>query len=125
MPVKSAAWTRLRVVHEFSYARLACAVGAAEEPAARLHAVTHDAALAVLADRRHLLDRALEGVEHMYGALRVYLEGHAVVVATDFASSHKVPHPREKVIIHSLPAAHSGKSETSPAVGGRGRATDG
>src|SRR5690606_26138931 len=54
-------------------------------------AVAHDAAPAVLADRRHLGDRALEAVEDVHRPLAVNLEGHVVVVATYFAGRHGPP----------------------------------
>lgn len=65
------------------------AVGATEEPALGLQAVTDDLAAAVVADRSHPLDGALEAVEDVHGALGVHLEGHLVLVGADFALSHR------------------------------------
>src|SRR5258708_2927391 len=67
----------------------ACAVRAAVETARDLGAMADDPAAAVPADRRQLVDRALEGVEGVHGTVgRLHLEGHVVVVATDFANCH-------------------------------------
>src|SRR5690606_2338402 len=80
--------------------RHAGAVRAAVEVAVHVHAVPDDAALAVLADRRHPGDRALERVERVHLALRVDLERQVVLVAADLAGRHRcvsVPPPRRDV----------------------------
>src|SRR5215475_12420620 len=76
--------------------RLARAVRAAEEAAVGLDAVTHDLAVTVLALRRHLVDRALEAVEHVPLAASQDLEGLVVVVAADGASAHDLPPGRSR-----------------------------
>src|SRR5690606_26739145 len=87
---------RAHPVHDLCRALLAGAVGAAEPAVARLDAMPHDAAAAVLAHRRHARDGALEGVEGVHLPLRVDLEGHVIVVAAHFASGH-VPPNRQAV----------------------------
>jgi hypothetical protein len=64
------------------------AVGRAVPMLVRLDPVADDAALAVLADRSHPLDGALEAVEDMHIALCVYFEGHLIVIAADFTPCH-------------------------------------
>src|SRR5689334_12941433 len=64
---------------------VAGAVGAAEEAAARLHAVPHHFATAVLARGGQAVDGALEGVECVVGAGHVDMEGLVVIVTTDLA----------------------------------------
>lgn len=51
-----------------------CAVCAAEEPPARLDAVTDDVTVTVLAARRESLDGTLEAVEDVVGPGRDHLE---------------------------------------------------
>jgi hypothetical protein len=63
-------------------------VGAAVEAAGSLHAVADHPATAVLADGRHLVDGALEAVEHMDRTRGVDLEGLVVVVAAHLTSRH-------------------------------------
>lgn len=70
--------------------RRAGAMGTAEEASVRLHTVADDPAAAVLTDRRHPVNRALETVEDVDRALRVDLERHVVVVSADLASRHLV-----------------------------------
>src|SRR5688572_13825398 len=65
------------------------AVGATEEPAARLYPVPDDLASAVLADRGHGVYRALEAVEHVDRALRPHLERHVVVVTAHLTRGHR------------------------------------
>jgi hypothetical protein len=62
------------VVYEFCFALLAGAVRTAEELPVGLEAVAEDAALAVVADRRHLLGGALEAVEGVDRSLGVHFE---------------------------------------------------
>src|SRR5688500_2147252 len=65
------------------------AVLAAEHLPAVLDAVADDAALAVRAGRRQLLDRALEAVEGVRVAVgHLHREGFLVAVTADFTSSH-------------------------------------
>jgi hypothetical protein len=66
------------------------AVSAAEELASDLDAVADDLAPAVLADRRHSMDRALEAVERVPLAGRDHLERLVVVVAADLTTRHRV-----------------------------------
>src|SRR5688500_13411538 len=65
------------------------AVLAAERLAVRFDAVADDAALAVRARRRELLDGALEAVERVGVATgHLHREGLFVAVAADFARTH-------------------------------------
>jgi hypothetical protein len=63
-------------------------MGAAKEVTLDLHAVADDPTFAVLANRSHRLDCALETVENMMCAGSRYLECLVVVVATNFTSRH-------------------------------------
>ena len=58
---------------------------AQQEHPVRLHPVTDDLGAAVLAHRRHLVDRALERVERVHVPCRVHLEAQPVVVAAHLA----------------------------------------
>jgi len=82
------------VVDELCLALLAGAVRTAEELPVGLEAVAEDAAVAVVADRCHLLGGAFDAVEGMDRSLGVYLERHLVVVAADLAHGHgrSTPH---------------------------------
>lgn len=63
-------------------------MGATKEVTLDLHAVADDPAFAVLANRGHRLDRALEAVENMtYTGCR-HLESLVVLVATNFTNGH-------------------------------------
>src|SRR5690606_15360047 len=68
--------------------RLPSAVRTAEEPAADLGPVADDLAAAVLADRCHPVDGALEAVEHVPLAGRDDLEGLVVLVPAHLTSRH-------------------------------------
>jgi hypothetical protein len=68
-----------------------CAVRAAVELAATLHTVSDDFATAVLAHRRHSVNRTFKTVEHVHGALGMNLKRHVVVVPADLALRHDVP----------------------------------
>ncbi len=63
-------------------------MGAAKEVTLDFHAVADDPAFAVLADRGHRLDCALETVENMMCAGSRHLESLIVVVATNLTSRH-------------------------------------
>jgi len=63
-------------------------MSAAKEVTLHLHAVANDAAFAVLANRGHRLDRALEAVENMTCTGGHHLESLVVIVATNFTSRH-------------------------------------
>src|SRR4051794_16309676 len=84
-----------RVVHQLGPARRiavhARARGTAEERAVGLDAVPDHLDAAVLADRRHRVDRALEAVEHMHRSGGVHLEAEPVVVAADLPAGHGPP----------------------------------
>src|SRR5437763_741516 len=70
---------------------MASAVRAAVHRAARFDAVAEDAAAAMPARWRELLDRALEAVEGVRGAAGdAHGEGLVVTVATDFAGAHRL-----------------------------------
>jgi hypothetical protein len=87
-----------RVINHLGYAPLAGAVDTAEEGALRFDAVADDPAPAVVADRRQLLDRALEAVEDVPRASRDHLERQVVVVPAHLALRHGRTHqnsPRE------------------------------
>src|SRR5512147_849004 len=76
----------LLAVAQTLHARVPRAVRAAEELAASLQAVTDDPAAAVVADRRHLLDRTLERIECVCRAGRRQRERLVVVVAAHLTS---------------------------------------
>src|SRR5438093_81533 len=76
------------VAHVVTMLRRAGAVRAAVEVPVDLDAVTDDRARAVLADRRQLLDRALEAVEHVPVPGRRHFERLVVVVPAHFADAH-------------------------------------
>jgi len=61
---------------------------AAEDFASLLHAVTDDPALAVRANRRQRVDRALEAIEGVVLAGNNYLKGFVIFVFTNFTCSH-------------------------------------
>jgi hypothetical protein len=63
-------------------------MSAAKEVTLDLHAVANDPAFAVLANRGHRLDRALEAVENMTCTGGRHLESLVVLVATNFTSRH-------------------------------------
>src|SRR5438105_4687245 len=70
---------------------MAGAVRAAVHRAVGFHAVAEDAAAAVAAERRELLDRALEAVERVrVAAGDADGEGLVVTVAADFAGAHRL-----------------------------------
>jgi hypothetical protein len=86
---------------------LAGAVGAAVEAAVDLGAVADHPAPAVLADRRHQVDRALEAVEDVPPAGRGDLDRLVVVVAADLACRHgSLPSLWSSVV---SPGEHLGK----------------
>ena len=61
---------------------------AAEDFASLLHAVTDDPALAVRANRRQRVDRALEAIEGVVLASDNHLKGLVIFIFTNFACSH-------------------------------------
>ncbi|MGE5113486.1 MAG: hypothetical protein ACM3JB_21700 [Acidobacteriaceae bacterium] len=63
-------------------------MSAAKEVTLDLHAVANDPTFAVLANRGHRLDRALEAVENMTCTGRRHLESLVVLVATNFTGRH-------------------------------------
>jgi hypothetical protein len=63
---------------------------AAEELPAYFDAMANHAALAVLADGRHGLDRTFETVEGVPLPGRLDVEGFIVIIPADFALGHKV-----------------------------------
>jgi hypothetical protein len=65
------------------------AVAAAVPAAVDLHAVADDLHPAVLADRGHPVDGALEAVEDVHRALGVHLEAHRIVVSANLTSGHE------------------------------------
>jgi hypothetical protein len=67
------------------------AVGATEELARNFYSMPNHSALAMFADRRDRMDRALEAVEHVSKSSRNKFETLVVVVSTDFALSHMAP----------------------------------
>src|SRR5438105_15319256 len=70
---------------------MASAVRAAVHLRIGFYAVPQDAAAAMRADGRELLDRALEAVERVRGAAGdADGEGLVVTVATDFAGAHRL-----------------------------------
>jgi hypothetical protein len=64
---------------------------AAEEVAADLYSVPDHFTLAMLADGRHCLNRALEAVEDMPRTRSFDYKGLVVFVTADFAVRHKIP----------------------------------
>ena len=64
------------------------AMGAAIERPIGFDAVSDDLAPAVVADRRELVNRALEAVERVRFASRDHLEREMIVVAAHFAFRH-------------------------------------
>src|SRR5215211_6478874 len=70
------------------HARALGAVRAAEDPVAGLDAVPDDLAAAVVADRRHGVDRAFEAVEHVRLAAARDLHRLVVLVPADLALRH-------------------------------------
>src|SRR5690606_34323642 len=95
---RSTSWTRWcsgagldAVLRLVGAGGVAGALGAAEEPAVDLGAVADDLAPAVLADRRHEVDGALEAVEGVALARRHHLERLVVVVAADLTLRHIGP----------------------------------
>jgi hypothetical protein len=71
-----------------SFAR---AVGTTEEPASNFHSMSNNFALAMFADWRDRLNRALEAVEYMAISSRYELETFVVVISTNFALCHFAP----------------------------------
>src|SRR5215207_4005327 len=67
----------------------------AKEGALRFDAVADDPAPAVVADRRQLVDRAFEAVEHVAVAGRDHLEREIVVVPAHLALRHRYPRTGE------------------------------
>ena len=63
-------------------------MGTAEESTANLHSVPDHPALAVLANRGHSLDRALEAVESVMDAGYYQFETFVVFIATNPAGGH-------------------------------------
>jgi hypothetical protein len=63
-------------------------MGTAVKGSLRFDAVADDLAVAVLADRREQVDRALEAVECMGSTRGNDLKRHMIVIATDFALCH-------------------------------------
>jgi hypothetical protein len=64
-------------------------VGATVEPAGHLDTMSHDPAAAMLANGSEPMNGALERIEDMdVAADRMHLEGHVVVIATNFANCH-------------------------------------
>lgn len=63
-------------------------MGAAEEAAADFHSMANDPASAVLANRCHGLNGALETVECVPRAGRDYLKTLVVVISTNFTNCH-------------------------------------
>ena len=61
---------------------------AAEDFASLLHAVTDDPALAVRANRRQRVDRALEAIEGVVLAGNNHLKGLVIFIFTNFTCSH-------------------------------------
>jgi len=82
---------RSDVVGDGHDALLAGAVGTAVERSLGLYTVANDPALAVLAHRSELVNRALEAVERMGVAGSDDLEGQIVIVAADLTSSQGSP----------------------------------
>jgi len=66
-------------------------VGATEEPASNFHSMSNNFALAMFADWRDRLNRALEAVEYMAISSRYDLETFVVVISTNFALCHFAP----------------------------------
>src|SRR5437773_1289010 len=83
------AWP-LRVVDDGRHPDQARAVRRAEDGPVGLDAVTNDPAATVTADRRQLVDRALEAIEHVSVAGREDLEREVVVVSADFTLRYGV-----------------------------------
>ena len=73
-------------------------MGAAEKSATDFHAVSNHFALAVVANRRHRLDCALEAVKSVVCAGCYQLETFVVLVATDFACCH-IPPPSPALLL--------------------------
>src|SRR5688500_18400955 len=63
------------------------AMHAAEEAAARFHAVADDRAVAMVAARRECVDRTLEAVEYMRPAIHHHAERLVVAVSTMLANA--------------------------------------
>src|SRR6185369_15474366 len=80
------------------------AVDTAEDPAVRLDPMADHAAAAVLALGSERVDRALEAVEDVRGALFHHLEALVIVVAAHFASRHSAP-PSAAEVRRPLPPA--------------------
>jgi len=76
------------VINHFGDAPSTGAMGTAAEGALRFDAVADDSAPAVVADRRQLVDRALEAVEDVPRAQGNDLERQMVVVPAHFALRH-------------------------------------
>jgi hypothetical protein len=64
-------------------------VGATEEYAVHLHAMTDDPAAAMSTGRSQGMNRAFEAIEDMYFSLFAHFETFIVFVATDLARSHR------------------------------------
>jgi hypothetical protein len=78
---------------------------AAEELASDLYSVPDHSALAMLADGRHRLNRALEAVENMLRTCGFDYKGLIVFVATNFAVCHKnlLSPNAGRVVINGMP----------------------
>jgi hypothetical protein len=64
---------------------------AAEELASDLYSVPDHLTLAMLADGRHFVNRALEAVEDVPRTRSFDYNGLVVIVTADFAVRHKIP----------------------------------
>jgi hypothetical protein len=81
---------------------------AAEELASDLYSVPDHLTLAMLADGRHFVNRALEAVEDVPRTRSFDYNGLVVIVTADFAVRHKI-------LFSSLSSL--GASPTVPAIG--------
>ena len=79
---------RLDAIFQLRFARRAGAVDAAKNLSVRFDAMTHDAAVAVRANRRQRVDRALEAVEGVMLPANNDFECLVVFVLANFTCSH-------------------------------------
>jgi hypothetical protein len=94
------------------------AVGTTEELARNFHSMSNHFALAMFADRRNRLNRALEAVEYVAISSRDKLETFVVVISTDFALCHvasPIGRRLAAIIVHLFPnSATTHSSRTFP-----------
>jgi hypothetical protein len=90
MSVSNGRLVSLTTITQGFLAAFTCAIGAAKHFAAAFHAVTDDAAAAMIALRRHDVNRAFETVEDECFAVTFNLKRFVVVISTMCTFSHEV-----------------------------------